>query len=177
MNISCLHQTFKPKKSTWNSLLWKNMSSLASCLCNVSQFCCYHLVPWLILTSYHFFNDTHPCRLVVATAPCALFFIVTTGYCCTALMCNGFQMNDPPSRPVFTLSPLTGATAVNVAFDVLMHFPAAHLALDYLGFWQNDRVAGGPGPSTDTDRERGPHRRRLHFKINWSKQRHSCSLK
>lgn len=92
-------------------------------------------------------------------------FIVTTGYCCTALMRNGFQMNDSPPRLVFTFSPLTGAT-VNVAFDVLMHFPAAHLALGYLGFWQNNRVAGGPGTSTETKRQ--PHRRRLHFTINWA---------
>lgn len=62
-----------------------------------------------------------------------LLFTVTTGYCCTALMRNGFQMNDSAPRLVFTLSPLTGAT-VNVAFDVLMYFPEAHLALGYLGF-------------------------------------------
>lgn len=59
-------------------------------------------------------------------------------------MCNGFQMNDSPPRLVSTLSPLTGAT-ITVTFDVLMHFPAAHLALGYLGFWQNNRVVGGPG--------------------------------
>lgn len=63
----------------------------------------------------------------------APLFIVTTGYCCTALMWNSFQMNDSPPRLVFALSPLAGAT-VNVAFDVLMHFSAAHLAARLFSF-------------------------------------------